>query len=35
VHHQIEQPPDLGAKIMLFRHRIVHSQALLSGRDMR
>jgi hypothetical protein len=22
--HQIEQPPDLGTKVMLFRHRIVH-----------
>ena len=24
VHHEVEQPPDLGAEIMLFRHRIVH-----------
>ena len=31
VHHQVEQPPDLGAKIMLFRNRIVHRAHLLAG----
>ena len=27
VHHEIEQPPDLGAEIMLFLHHIVHRQS--------
>ena len=35
VDHQIEQPADLGAKIMFFRNGIVHRVTLPAGRDMR
>ena len=35
MHHEIEQPPDLGAKIMLFLPPYRSSPALLAGRDMR
>jgi hypothetical protein len=35
VHHQIEQSPDFGAKVMLFRYRIAHCQSSILGRDMR